>query len=551
MARSQILALIGFILSFPVCASADEPVLTAEALFDPGHIVRVDIEVPEADWDELRAQTRSFADSLGKTIVESPFTYVKGHVTVDGVRIENVGIRKKGFIGSLDKKRPSLKIKFSEYEKQDPIDGLDRLTLNNNKQDPSNLMQVLAYQLFNDSSTKAPRCNYAQVTVNGRPLGIYSHVESIRKPFLKRTFGDSSGELFEGTVTDFFDDWMQKFETKNKRSKLSTLEKLRAVLEKEELRYDEINEVLDVRAFVRFWAMESLISFWDGYNNNQNNYFVYQNPETSKLHFIPWGIDSAFTETMPLPPFIISPKSVHSQSVLANRLFKLPEVQKLYRETMTTFLEEHWQEDKVLANIDRLEELLSEHKREDTKFSNAVQKLRSFVQSRRKSLMKELDAWPVKMKPEPRTPPYFTEMGTARATFSTKWFEESPENPLVQGDVEIEMILNGEEVKFSQIGAVAEWSKFPSPDGERPPSIALTGKTAAEGEVIVLGIGLDAADFEPSKTSVDVFGIFFGAGQRGMIMISGTTTLEAAATELDSEVKGKLDVKILQLSGGE
>ena len=104
---------------------------------------------------------------------------------------------------------------------------------------------------------------------------------------------------------------------------------------------------------------------------------------------------------------------------------------------------------------------------------------------------------------------------------------------------------------FTQAGAVAEWSKFPSPDGERPPSIALTGKSAEDGNIIVMGMGMDVGDFEPSDTPVDVLGVFFGAGGKGMIMVSGTAKLEAAATDSEAPVKGELDVQILQLSGGE
>src|SRR5690606_32903219 len=104
---------------------------------------------------------------------------------IDGVTIDSVAIRKKGFIGSLDEQRPSLKVKFDEYIEQDPIAGLDRLTLNNNKQDESQVSQYLTYRLFNAAGVPAPRCNFARVTVNGEYLGIYSNVESIRRPFLE------------------------------------------------------------------------------------------------------------------------------------------------------------------------------------------------------------------------------------------------------------------------------------------------------------------------------------------------------------------------------
>ena len=59
--------------------------------------------------------------------------------------------------------------------------------------------------------TRSPRCNFAKVTVNGKYLGIYSNVESVKSPFLERAFGDSSGGLFEGTVVDWSDGGKRAF----------------------------------------------------------------------------------------------------------------------------------------------------------------------------------------------------------------------------------------------------------------------------------------------------------------------------------------------------
>ena len=99
-------------ISNPCQAEPPPPELTADKLFDPAHLVNVEIELSRDDWNTLRQQTRALALSLGKTPVESPFRYFPGNVTVDGVLIRNVGIRKKGFLGSLSQSRPSLKIKF-------------------------------------------------------------------------------------------------------------------------------------------------------------------------------------------------------------------------------------------------------------------------------------------------------------------------------------------------------------------------------------------------------------------------------------------------------
>ncbi|MEM7313993.1 MAG: CotH kinase family protein, partial [Planctomycetota bacterium] len=296
--------------------------LTAEKIFDPARVIEVDIEVSESDWDKIRMQGREFVEAFSKQPPQKPFKYVKANVTIDGVKIENVGLRKKGFLGSLDENRPSLKIKFSEYQQQAPIEGLDRLTLNNNKQDPAGLSQYLTYRLFNESGTFASRCNLSRVMVNGQYLGIYSNVESVKPLMLKRGFKDGSGRLYEGTVADFYPDFVEKFEKKDDDFDFEPIKSVAAVLAEEELNPEELGKLVDIDAFMTFWAVESLVGFWDGYTHNQNNFFVYQNPTNSLLYFIPWGADSTFTDRMPLPPFIIRPRFVHTKSLLANRLYQ-------------------------------------------------------------------------------------------------------------------------------------------------------------------------------------------------------------------------------------
>ena len=100
------------------CCAEESPLLNADQLFVRGHLVDVQIILADKDWKTLCQQTRVISHSLEKTPAESPFTYFKGEVTIDGVQIKNVGIRKKGFLGSLSNVRPSLKIKFQEYQKR-------------------------------------------------------------------------------------------------------------------------------------------------------------------------------------------------------------------------------------------------------------------------------------------------------------------------------------------------------------------------------------------------------------------------------------------------
>ena len=553
--------LVVLTVSLPIGLMAADKTLTADQLFAPEHVVDVKITLAEKDWDTLRRQTRAFSLSLGKTPLESPFEYVKADVSIDGVTIKNVGIRKKGFLGSLSDTRPSLKIKFDEYQQQDPIQGLNRLTLNNNQQDRSLASQYLGYRFFNDSGSVACRCNHAKVTVNGRYLGIYSHVESVKSPFLMARYGNDGGHFYEGTLADLFDGNLQRFELKTKKTTLQPLQQVATLLAQDSLDLAALEKLLDVPAFVKFWATESLLGFWDGYTNNQNNFFIYQNPANSKLYFMPWGLDSAFVSMMPLPPFFIRVKSVHCQSMLANRLYRDPAIQQLYRKTLITLLDKHWDEEKLIEELDSMETRLKDHlHRSQRDFSGKLNATRKFIRERRAIMEKELDRWPVNLSRGPRSPIYFKELGKATVTFSTRWNNEKPENPYDNGTVELHFSLNGETVTFKDdnIGIYATLNKRGRRGGDSP-TIVMVGNRASNSKQLILSVGLPASNFHPAtkKTivqgyciegSADGIRAIFGGSKRQSL--AGFAQFDQASMKPGAPVSGKLELQVLQMTGG-
>ena len=208
--------------------------LTLDELFPADRVLDVQITVAEKDWDKIRHQSRNFVSALHESRkvkpIDGPYEYVNADVTIDGVKFEKVGLRKKGFIGSQSTSRPSLKIKLNHTDKGQAIGGLTKLTMNNNKQDSSIVSQYMGYAVFAQAGSPAPRCAFAKVTVNGKNIGIYSHVESIRKPLLARGFGNDAGTLYEGTVADFYEDWEGSLEHKRGDDKLGR-EKIRQLIQ--------------------------------------------------------------------------------------------------------------------------------------------------------------------------------------------------------------------------------------------------------------------------------------------------------------------------------
>ena len=153
---------------------------------------------------------------------------------------------------------------------------------------------------------------------------------------------------------------------------------------------EAIWKVVDQEAFYRFWAMEGLLSFWDGYSGNRNNFFVYHNPGTGKLHFIPWGADVLFETYSKLGVDPASPRSVRVVGRLAYRLYQMPTARARYAQTMKQLLVEIWDEEAILAEIDRVETMARPHLSQSQQSSFDPERIRDFVENRRAMIEPEI-----------------------------------------------------------------------------------------------------------------------------------------------------------------
>lgn len=167
--------------------------------FDPELLTDVEIFMTHADWDALRLEPRELQDLFPavcpKAPAISPFDFFPANITVNGVAVQQVGIRQRVF-------------------------GLEDITLNNGNQDPSRIKTCLSYKVFKDAGVKGPRWNFAHVRLTHEDgtgdLGVYAHVESIKSAFLQRAFGSASGNLYEApAASDLRPGLVEFYEIKN------------------------------------------------------------------------------------------------------------------------------------------------------------------------------------------------------------------------------------------------------------------------------------------------------------------------------------------------
>ena len=159
-----------------------------DSLFDASFVHTIDIEVPKVSWNYM---------------VENAMDeqYVLCDVTIDGNKVDGVGIRPKGnsslqSIAMSDSERFSFKIEFDHYTAGTTYQGLDKLALNNLGQDMSGMKDFLSYTMMGEMGLPAPLCSYAMVNLNGEPFGLYLAVEALEESFVNRNYGSFEGNLY-------------------------------------------------------------------------------------------------------------------------------------------------------------------------------------------------------------------------------------------------------------------------------------------------------------------------------------------------------------------
>lgn len=511
--------------------------------YAPNHLTEVSIEIESEEWDSLRVEGRLFYELLlGPECFEGPpeevYSWHEGDVYVDQELVEQVGLRKKGFIGSLNRERPSLKIDTDTWVADQTFeDGTERFTLNNNNQDDSRLHSCLAYKVFFEAGVPAPRCAHAVVSVNSRPLGVYSNVQPIKKRMLREHFESDEGELYEGAVSDFTDEWIATFEIKNEGDTLAPLEELTAVLERpDDALMEGLAEVLDLDAFMTFWAVESLIGHWDGYGQGRNNFYVYHD-SNDLLYFIPWGADAVFQDP--------NGSAVLASSRLTTRLYNHPEGKQLFLDELQRVLDDVWDEEALHAEVARVNELIAPRLLDADAQQRVSEEIERFIDGRRvvvEAAIASPPERPVFDAPRECVDP----IGTVSATFDTVWgsTEDDPfANPgTLEGEVYGQPHFN------DMVGTQAGLSD----EGEA--QIVIIGLNPAQTTISAVILNI-TEDLEPGTYPVDIaatagyaFTMDLTASPpqpQNIVFLGGEMMLGEISFEADGAVSGSVEAILI------
>jgi len=274
----------------------------ADAFFSDTALHEIRLAVSSRDWQALKDDYQS------NTYYPSDFRW-RNQI------VRNVGIRSRG-TASRSPVKPGLRVDFDRYSTDQRFLGLKSVVLRNNTQDASNMHERLSMLLFRRMNVPAPREAFTRLYINEQYAGLYTIVESIDKAFLKGTFGEDDGHLYEldyaagihegptyrfeylGADPGRYVPSPFKPETHEDDPRPEFIEQLIWTINETSnaVFRTAIAEYLDLEAFIRYVAVEMFVGDNEGFLGDYgvNNFYFYRFQNKNLFTFIPWDKSEAF-----------------------------------------------------------------------------------------------------------------------------------------------------------------------------------------------------------------------------------------------------------------
>lgn len=225
--------------------------------------------------------------------------------------LENVGFRLRGNTSRMAAKK-SFKLDFNALVPGRQWNGLEKVNLNGEHNDPSMVRARTVWDVFREAGLPAPRTGHVALFVNGEYRGVYLHVEHVDEEWIRKRFADDGGNLWkctypadltyagpDGEDYTFTPPWnanqrVYALTTNRSEDDYTALARLATVLHSAsdaELPC-ALEAVFDVQLYLRTAAAEILCGHWDNYIGNRNNYYLYERPSDGRIAYFAYDVDN-------------------------------------------------------------------------------------------------------------------------------------------------------------------------------------------------------------------------------------------------------------------
>lgn len=270
-------------------------------LYNQQLVPRIDITM---DNDSLQAM-------LNNTFSEHE--YPANFIFNDGTNIDTipmVGVRLRGNT-SQNAAKKSFKVSFNTFIGGRKYAGVEKINLNGEHNDPSIIRAHLYWHTAAAARIPAPRSNHVNLYINGTYRGVYINVEHIDEEFIQSRYIFDFGNLYKCLYPANLNyininpnsyklqfGGRRVYELKNNLAKdnYERLAKFISTLNSNLLpnHRDSLERLFNVNGFLRCYALDILTSNWDNYAGNTNNFYLYENPLTHKIDYLPYDTDNTY-----------------------------------------------------------------------------------------------------------------------------------------------------------------------------------------------------------------------------------------------------------------
>lgn len=399
-----------------------------DLVFSDNDVKRLDITISAANWkamwddldDNLGSSNNRFPNGGGGGgDIEVDFTpiWVPCTFSYNGIDWYEVGVRYKGNSSlstgySSGNEKLSMKIDFDEYEDDYPalknqrFYGFKQLNLNCNYEDKSLMREKVVGDLFRDFGVPAAHTSYCVVYIDygsgPEYFGVYTIVEEVDDTVIDTQFSDGSGNLYkpEEDASKFaygsYNGGEFNLKTNKDVANYSDVRALYDVLHQSNRTSNntqwqaDLEAVLDVDGFLKWLAANIVIQNWDTYGNMGHNYFLYNNPSTGLLTWIPWDNNEALQTGQTALSHTLT--NISSSWPLLSYLMAVDSYKNTYKAYMQQFIDEVFTVSRMTGIYESYYSLLQQYAVAEKSgrtyvysssyFTSAVNTLKTHVQSR-------------------------------------------------------------------------------------------------------------------------------------------------------------------------
>ncbi|MCD4848243.1 MAG: CotH kinase family protein [Candidatus Aegiribacteria sp.] len=257
--------------------------------------------------------------------------WVQATILFNGMEWTHVGVRFKGnsslaFTWGEGVMKLPMKLDFDEFESDFPevrdqrFFGFRQLTLSSNFMDSSLLREKVTADIFRAAGVPAPHTAFYRIYVDngGGPVyfGLYTMVEVVDDTVIEEQFTDDGGNVYkpEGRGATFAENSFNEVafdkETNREEGDWNDILRLFDVLHSDLRTIDtpawrrDLESLFDVDGFLLWLAANVIVQNWDTYGRSPHNYYLYNDPATGLLTWIPWDNNMALRSDKGLMPVL-------------------------------------------------------------------------------------------------------------------------------------------------------------------------------------------------------------------------------------------------------